>query len=51
MFSFDKFSVALLFFGMGLGGLITELPAPLDILNPYLTIVFFVIGAIFLILR
>ena len=51
MFSIDKMYVAMLFLGMGLGGIITALPAPADILNPYLTIIFFIIGIIFLVLR
>jgi len=51
MLSIDKFSVAMLFLGMGMGGIITGLPAPADVLNPYLTIVFFIVGVIFLVLR
>ena len=51
MFSIDKFSVGMLFIGAGLGSLINELPAPLDVLNPFLTVVFFLVGVIFLILR
>jgi len=51
MFAIDKSSVAMIFIGAGLGGLITTLPAPLDILNPYLTVVFFLIGVVFLIMR
>jgi len=51
MLNIDKFSVAMLFIGAGLGGLINSLPAPLDILNPYLTVVFFLLGVIFLVLR
>ncbi|MCH7902700.1 hypothetical protein IIC68_03020 [archaeon] len=51
MISIDKSSVAMIFIGAGLGSLITALPAPLDILNPYLTIVFFLLGVVFLILR
>ncbi|MCR4369267.1 MAG: hypothetical protein NUV67_05170 [archaeon] len=51
MFSIDKFSVAMLFFGAGLGGLIQVIPAPLDFLNPYLTIVFFLVSVVFLIMR
>ena len=51
MFSIDKFSVAMLFVGAGLGSLITALPSPIDFLNPYLTILFFLVGVLFLVLR
>ncbi len=51
MFSVDKFAVGMLFIGAGLGGLIKELPAPLDVINPYLSIIFLVIGVLFLISR
>lgn len=49
MINVDKFSVGMLFIGAGLGGLIKSLPAPFDILNPSLTIVFLVVGVVFLI--
>ncbi|HLC79392.1 MAG TPA: hypothetical protein VJG83_03085 [archaeon] len=51
MLSVDKFSVGMLFIGAGLGGLIKELPAPADFLNPYLSVVFLVVGVFFLISR
>ena len=47
----EKFNAALLFIGMGLGGLITSLPAPLDVLNPYLALVFLIVGVVFLLLK
>lgn len=48
---FEKFNVALLFIGAGLGGIITSLPAPLDVVNPYLSVVFLLIGVVFLVLK
>ncbi|HIH09617.1 MAG TPA: hypothetical protein HA254_03000 [Candidatus Diapherotrites archaeon] len=51
MFAVDKFAVAMLFIGAGLGGLIKELPPPADFLNPFLSIVFLIVGVLFLISR
>ena len=51
MFSIDKFSLAMLFLGMGIGNFIPALPAPVDFLNPFLGLVFLVIGVAFLILK
>ena len=51
MLNIDKFSVAMLFIGAGLGSLITVLPEPLGFLNPYLTVVFFIVGVVFLVMR
>lgn len=51
MFPFDKFAVGMLFIGAGLGGLIKSLPAPADFLNPYLSVVFLIVGVLFLISR
>ena len=51
MISIDKFSVGLFFIGMGLGKLVNQLPAPLDFLNAYLSMVFFIVGVLFLISR
>ncbi|HZX20302.1 MAG TPA: hypothetical protein VFF13_04790 [archaeon] len=51
MINVDKFSVAMLFVGAGLGSLIPGFPAPLDVLNPSITIVFLILGVIFLVLR
>lgn len=51
MINVDKFSVGMLFIGAGLGGLIKSFPAPLDFLNPSLTIFFLAVGVLFLIWR
>ena len=51
MAAIDKFSVAMLFLGMGVGTLVPGFPAPLDMLNSSLTLVFFLIGVLFLVLR
>ena len=51
MINVDKFSVGMLFIGAALGRLITGLPAPLDAINSYLSIIFIVVGIIFLIMR
>ena len=56
MFSVDKFALGMLFLGAGLGGLVKSVPAPLDMINPflqssYLSIVFLIIGIILIISR
>jgi len=51
MFGIDKFAVAMLFLGMGIGNFIPPLPAPVEFINPYLGLVFLAIGVIFLITK
>lgn len=51
MFNVDKFAIAMLFIGAGLGTLAPKIPAPLDFANPYVSFLFLLIGVVFLILR
>tara|TARA_Y100000310_G_scaffold59310_1_gene54656 strand:- start:80 stop:235 length:156 start_codon:yes stop_codon:yes gene_type:complete len=51
MFGIDKFAVAMLFLGMGIGNFIPALPEPISILDPFLGLVFLGIGVVFLIMR
>ena len=51
MINFDKFAVGLLFIGMCMGSLIRSFPSPLEFLNPSLSVVFLIVGVMFLIWR
>ena len=52
MLNIDKFSVAMLFIGAGLGGLVVKvLPVPSLISGEIFSVVFIAVGVIFLILR
>ncbi|VVC00292.1 Uncharacterised protein [uncultured archaeon] len=52
MINVDKFSVAMLFIGAGLGGLVVKiLPLPSIVSGEALSVVFILIGVVFLIWR
>ncbi|MEK6958190.1 MAG: hypothetical protein AABW99_04410 [archaeon] len=50
MFGIDKFRLGIFLLGMGLGGVITSLPAPLDVVNPFLSVALLLIGVVFLLM-
>jgi hypothetical protein len=51
MLNVDKFAIAMLFIGAGLGTLAPKLTSPLDFINPYISFLFLIIGVVFLILK